>query len=87
VVSTEDGHAIRVPQLEGHKESHGLDRVVPTINIVPHEEVVGVGRVSTDSEELGQIMLERVGLRMDGSMREWREMDDARIDRGCRRRR
>lgn len=43
VVSAEDGHSVAVPQLEGHEKSDGFDRVVASVNVVAHEEVVGVG--------------------------------------------
>jgi hypothetical protein len=42
VVSTEDSDAIAEAKLECDKEGDGLDGVVPAINVVAHEEIVGV---------------------------------------------
>ena len=51
VVSAEDGYSIAVSELECDEEGYGLDRVVPPVDIVAHEEVVGVGRIAADPEE------------------------------------
>ena len=50
VIAAQDGDAITVPQLEGHEERDGFDRVVPSINIIAHEEVVCIWRVAADAE-------------------------------------
>lgn len=60
VVSTENGYAVTVAELEGNQQSDGLNRVVTTVDIVTHEQVVGVGRVATNAEELRQVVLEDV---------------------------
>jgi hypothetical protein len=60
VVPTEDGDAVGVAQLERHEEGDGLDGVVAAVDVVAHEQVVRVRRVSADSEELGQVVLRRV---------------------------
>lgn len=52
VVATEDGDAVAVSDLEGNEQCYGFDRVVATVDIVTHEEVVGIGRVTADAEEL-----------------------------------
>ena len=52
VVAAEDGDSVGVAHLEGDEESDCLDRVVATIDVVAHEEVVGVGRLSSNFEEL-----------------------------------
>jgi hypothetical protein len=51
MVPAQDGDTITIAQLEGHKESDRLNGVVATVDIVAHEEVVGVRRVSTDAEQ------------------------------------
>ena len=50
VVSTEDGNSVRVSDFERDKKSHGLDGVVPTVDVVAHEEVVSVGSFAADSK-------------------------------------
>ena len=43
VVAAEDCYAVAVAQLHGDKEGDSLDGVVPAVDVVTHEEVVGVG--------------------------------------------
>ena len=57
VVAAQDRDAVAVPHLERDEERHRLDRVVAAVDVVAHEEVVGVGRVATDAEQLGQVVL------------------------------
>jgi hypothetical protein len=57
VVAPQNRHAVSIPQLERDKQRHRLDRVVPAVDVVPHEQVVGVRRVSANPEELREIML------------------------------
>ena len=33
--------------LESDEEGDGLDTVVPTVHVVAHEQIVGVGRLTT----------------------------------------
>ena len=42
--------------LEGDEESDGLDAVVASVHIVAHEQVVGVGRLAPDPEQLHQVV-------------------------------
>lgn len=42
MISTEDRHSISVTDLEGHQERDGLDRVITSIHVISHEEVIGV---------------------------------------------
>ena len=56
VVAAEDGDSVGVAHLEGDEESDSLDRVVATIDVVAHEEVVGVGRLASDLEQFAQIV-------------------------------
>jgi hypothetical protein len=50
VVASQDGYTVSVSQLHGHEQGDGFDGVVPTIDIVAHEEVIGVRRVASDPE-------------------------------------
>ena len=42
--------------LEGDEESDGLDAVVASVHVVSHEQVVGVGGLASDPEQLHQVM-------------------------------
>jgi hypothetical protein len=57
VVTPEDGHSISVTEFQGDEQGDGLDRVVASVDVVAHEEVVGVGGVASDAEELGEVVL------------------------------
>lgn len=50
VVASQDGDSILEPNLDGHKEGDSLDGVVTSVDIVTHEQVVGVWRLSSDLE-------------------------------------
>jgi hypothetical protein len=58
MVSSENGDTIPVAEFERDEEGDGFDRVVATIDVVAHEEVVCVGRVAADSEEFREVVLE-----------------------------
>jgi hypothetical protein len=57
VVSAKDCYAVSVAQFESNKQRHCFDRVIAAIDVVAHEEIVGVWRVSSNAEELGEIVL------------------------------
>lgn len=57
VISAENGDSIAVSQLEGDEESYCLNRVVSTVNVVAHEQVVCVWRVATNAEQLRKVVL------------------------------
>ena len=48
VVTSQDSESILEADLESHEEGDSLDRVVSAVDVVTHEEVVGVGRLSTN---------------------------------------
>lgn len=56
VVATQDGDAAWVADLEGDEQSDGLDREVATVDVVTHEEVVGVGIRASNLEQLHQVV-------------------------------
>ena len=56
MVTTENGDAILIADFQGDEESDGLDGVVATIDVVTHEQVVGVGRLSANLEQLAQVV-------------------------------
>ena len=43
VIPAEDRDAVPITQLQRDEESHGFDGVVPSIDVVAHEEVVRIG--------------------------------------------
>ena len=51
VVSAEDCHSVAISEFESNKEGDGLDRVVPSVDVITHEEVISVGRVAADAEQ------------------------------------
>ena len=56
MVSSGQMYPFRVSDLEGNKERDGLYRIVTSIYKISHEEIVGEGYVSTDGEQLNQVM-------------------------------
>ena len=56
MVTTKDCDSVGESHFECDEESDSLDRVVATIDVVTHEEVVCVGRLSTNFEKLAQIV-------------------------------
>lgn len=57
VVTPEDGHSISVTEFQGDEQGDRLDRVVASVDVITHEEIVGVGGVASDAEELGEVVL------------------------------
>lgn len=58
VVASQDRHTVSVANLQRDEEGDRLDTVVSSVDVVSHEEVVGVGRVASNSEELRQVVLQ-----------------------------
>ena len=56
VVSSKDGDSMSKADLECYKECHSLDRVVSSIDVVTHEQVVGIWWTSSDLEKFSQVM-------------------------------
>jgi len=56
VVTSENCYSILEAYLKGNQKSDGLDRVVPSVYVIAHEEVVGVGGLSTNLEQLTQVV-------------------------------
>jgi len=50
VITTEDCDALGISDLEGHEEGDSFDGVVSSINIVAHEEIIGIWIWATNSE-------------------------------------
>ena len=56
VVASENSESVLEADLQGNKECHSLDRVVTTINVVTHEQVVRIRWLSTNLEQLSKVM-------------------------------
>lgn len=87
VVSPEDRDAVAVSKLHGDEEGDGLDRVITTVDVVTHEEVVCVWRVAPDAEKLGKIVLHAITPFISETALAAGVKRDARIDRVCLHRR
>jgi len=57
VVSSQNGYSVSISKLESNEQGNRFDGVVSSINVVSHEEVIRIGRVTADSEEFRQIVL------------------------------
>jgi len=56
VVASQDGDSVAVTHLQGDQQSHRLHRVVATIHVVTHEEVVGVWGLASNFEKFFQVV-------------------------------
>ena len=56
MISSQDCDSLAEADLEGDQEGDGLHAVVAPVHVVPHEEVVGVGGLAADAEELHQVV-------------------------------
>jgi len=56
VVAAQDSDAAGIADLERDQQSHGLDGEVAAVNVVAHEEVVGVRVGASDLEQLHQVV-------------------------------
>lgn len=57
VVASEDGDPVSVPDLERDEQGDRLDRIVPSVDVIAHEKVIGVRRIAADPEQLREIVL------------------------------
>lgn len=57
VVASQDGDPVPISQFERDEQRDRLYRVVSSIDVIAHEQVIRVGRVSTDPEQLRQVVL------------------------------
>ena len=66
VVAAQDGDALGVADFERDEEGHRLDGEVAAVDVVAHEEVVGVRVRPADLEELHQVVELAVDVAADG---------------------
>ena len=56
VVSSEDSKSVFEANFKGNEKGHSFNRVVTTVDIVAHEQVISIGRLATNLEQLSEIM-------------------------------
>ena len=61
MIATKDGDSLAIPQLHRNEERDGLDGVVASVDVVAHEQVVRIRRITADTKQLRQIMLRKEG--------------------------
>jgi len=50
VITSQDGNSVWVPNFESDEKSHGLNRVVTSIDVISHEKVVVIRQSTTNFE-------------------------------------
>ena len=66
MVTSQNSDSVLEADLKGNQEGHSLNRVVATIDVVTHEEVVSVRGLSSDLEQLAQVVELSVDVTADG---------------------
>lgn len=56
VIPSEDRDTLWMPHFQRHQQRHRLHTVVPSVNVVAHKEVVCCWNVTSNSEQLHQIV-------------------------------
>ena len=56
VVATEDRDSVLEAHLQCHEQRDRFHAIVASVDVITHEEIVGVGWLASDFEELAQIM-------------------------------
>lgn len=66
VISSEQGDSVLVSDLEREQHEESFDAVPSPIDIIPEEDVIGIGRISSNLEELKQIVELPMNIPADG---------------------
>jgi len=56
MVASQDGDSLFVSDFQGEQVAEGFDGVVPSIDVISQEKVVGIGNRASDFEKLNQIV-------------------------------
>lgn len=72
MVSSQNRESLRISNFQCNKQGDGLDRVISAIDVVTHEEVVGLRRLAANLEELAQVMELAVDITADSHWRRHR---------------
>ena len=76
MVSSQDCDSVLEANFESDEERHSLHRVISSINIVAHEEIVCVWKPSSKSEQLFEIMELAMDVSTDGDWcTNWLDVD------------
>ena len=51
MISSQNSYTVRISHFQSDEEAHGLNRVVTSVDVVSHEQVVGVRDLASKSEE------------------------------------
>ena len=65
VISTEDEEIFGVFDLIGQKETNGLEGLLPTVDIIPQEDVIGLGGESPILEKTEEVIVLAVDIAAD----------------------
>ena len=66
MVTSKDGDSVREAHFKGDKESDSLNGVVAAIDVVTHEKIVSVGRLTSNLEQFSQVVELAVNITADG---------------------
>ena len=66
MITSKNGDTVLEAHLKGDQERDSLDRVVASVDVVTHEQVVGVRGLSSNLEKLAQIVELTVNVTADG---------------------
>ena len=69
MVATKNGDSVSEAHFESNKQSDSLYTVVAAIDVITHEKVVCVRRLTSDFEKLAQVMELTVNITTDGDWR------------------
>ena len=56
MVTAENGDSVGEAHLESDKKGDSLNTIITTVDVIAHEEIVGVGRLTTNLEEFAKIV-------------------------------
>jgi hypothetical protein len=66
VVTPQEGNPVFIAHLQRQQHEEGLDTVPSAVHVIPQEDVVSVGRVPADLEQLQQVVQLPVNVSTDG---------------------
>ena len=69
MVASQKSDSVFVPDFEGQKEQECLNAIFSSVDIIAHEDVIGVRRESTDFEEFEEIVELAVDIAANGDWR------------------